>query len=245
MNTLHLFSGGFDSACLALQRHFEGHKVTGLFFNYGQKTAELDMAACARFTVDFGIPVIMKDIRGIADLFECDYMDKDKETFSAAVPHRSLLFFTLASQFAMTNGYEIVESALWERMDVLKNGFKELTELDRAEFEALKNPYDYDNLLPHTDSCMPFVVAMQQVLKESEPESAVTIQTPYMFRDKLWIWNQYEKMGAFGVGHQQCAYLLQSGTKGAPLGKRLRGLRKLQQSRSQLVALSKGKGTRY
>lgn len=209
MKSLHLFSGGLDSVCLARQRQLEGDEVVGLYFDYGQRTRVLDSAAVDHFAAEFLFEVIKVDLRPISHLFKCGYMDANEETVSAAVPYRSQLFFTLGAAYGMTNNFDRVESALWENMEILRKGIPGMSGIDKAELHILHDKYGYKDLFVHTDSRSPFLEAMQKVCDEGEP-TGPRISYPYIGKDKLWIWWKLEQMGMkdWAVEHALTCYNL-------------------------------------
>ncbi|MFJ4960240.1 7-cyano-7-deazaguanine synthase QueC [Streptomyces sp. NPDC088739] len=122
MRTTVLLSGGLDSAVLAARLHHDGHLVSALSCDYGQRHRR-ELAAAAAVAASLGVSHRVINLSGVAAA-----MDPDSSALlgSAAVPHghyaddnmavtvvpgRNLLMLAAAAAVASSRGDEVVAIA--------------------------------------------------------------------------------------------------------------------------------------
>jgi len=112
MKTTLLYSGGLDSTVLMYLLLSQGHKVTALSVDYGQRhRREIDAAAAL---CDLkGVSHVVADIRSISPLLCGSSLTGDGELSGKAtiVPNRNMLFLSLAAAHAVSTGAQAVAYA--------------------------------------------------------------------------------------------------------------------------------------
>ena len=148
-----ILSGGLDSSTLLYKLLNEGHNVTALSFNYGQKAAiELERAheICQMNDVDHFI----FDIQNIVDLLSSSLTDKDndnvQEPSNTVVPSRNTILLELATAFAISNNldevyYGAIKADIGDYPDTTPEFLKQINELNKV------NNYEYIPV------CAPFI----------------------------------------------------------------------------------------
>lgn len=152
-NVVLILSGGLDSSTLLYKLLDEGHNVTALSFNYGQKAAiELERAheICQMNDVDHFI----FDIQNIVDLLSSSLTDKDndnvQEPSNTVVPSRNTILLELATAFAISNNldevyYGAIKADIGDYPDTTPEFLKQINGLNKV------NNYEYIPV------CAPFI----------------------------------------------------------------------------------------
>jgi len=136
---VNMISGGIDSSVLTLRLLYEGYKVFGIIFDYGQENFNITYSKAKKFTEKYGVS--LKVIKIPTDWVKSSilkgqqqdekttvdnlYKQDIKEMFW--IPARATLFWSLAGSYASSLGIEEVYSAIqmdkedWNKYDLLES----------------------------------------------------------------------------------------------------------------------------
>lgn len=102
MSMVTLVSGGLDSTLLAQLAHEEGVQQFPLFIDYGQRSRNLELAACQRAMSHLNLPQPeVANLAGYGSLIRSGLTDPNMRVLEDAfTPGRNMLFLLLASAYA-------------------------------------------------------------------------------------------------------------------------------------------------
>ena len=152
-NVVLILSGGLDSSTLLYKLLNEGHNVTALSFNYGQKAA-IELERAHEICQMNGVKHFVFDIQNIVDLLSSSLTDEDndnvQEPSNTVVPSRNTILLELATAFAISNDldevyYGAIKADIGDYPDTTPEFLKQINELNKV------NNYEYIPV------CAPFI----------------------------------------------------------------------------------------
>lgn len=116
--TVVLLSGGLDSAVLLYHLLNQGHEVLPLAFNYGQ-AHYIELEHGYVLTQELGLELVIKDLGGFRSFFGKSALTNggyvpmgkafdDPAQVATVVPMRNLIFLSIASAYALTEGADLI-----------------------------------------------------------------------------------------------------------------------------------------
>ena len=114
---LVMLSGGMDSAT-ALVEATKAYRVSAIFFDYGQRSADLDLTAARQIARHFGVPLEVVDVSGLKRLFlglksaaivALGFKDVGDGMGAGNCPHG---LFGVASTYCISAGIDVLISGM-------------------------------------------------------------------------------------------------------------------------------------